>query len=216
MSRKKLIIYLILALIIASVWLFLRSRQKLTALTFVSSIPKNNSLFVSTKSEVVITFNRNITEEEKNILKVKLNPEEKIKTVYQENKIILSPETEFKTNTKYEIQVILKEKVIYTLVFTTFPLTPQEIEEQGTKQTAADLAFDEKYRDFLTNYPWYQTLPIERNEYRIIYDFERESFRIRIKIATETAEDEEVIVNKALEELRKIGVPDPIPYYTVK
>jgi len=160
MNKRILITIIIIISIVASVWLFLVNKQKLPSLVFISSVPENNAVFVDIKGEIVISLNRNIAQEDGDALKVKILPDEKVKIAYQGNKIRISPETELKTNTKYEIFIYHKEKEIYKMSFTTFPFTEQQIVEEGSKQTEADLAFDEKYKSFLTNYPWYQSLPI--------------------------------------------------------
>ena len=168
-----------IAIIVFSVFLILSKKQKNEDLFFVSSIPKNNERLIFQRSEIIITFNRNITEEDGKNLEVKISPEENINKVYQENKIRINPETEFQINTDYKIEVIYKNKDIYTLAFTTIPVTQQQLQEDGAKQTEADLAFNENYEKFLIDYPWYTELPIEKSNYRIIYDFEKKSFRIR-------------------------------------
>lgn len=194
-------------------YLFLTTRGT-ASINVLSSDPKNGSRFVDTKKEILVNLNRNISLKEGEDLKVKIFPEEKIEKVYQENKIRIRSETEFKTDTKYEIGIYFKEKPIYIFSFTTSEFNQQQIREDGNKQAIADLAFGERYEDFLKNYPWYQSLPIEKNEYRIVYDFEKKSFRIRFKITT-SEDQKELIVKTALEDIKKIGVKDPVNYYII-
>jgi len=215
---KKKIITLIIAItiLVALAILLLPKRQKELPLNVISTNPKNNAVFVDTKAEIILTLSRAVSVEEGNNLKTQITPEGKTGIVYQEDKIRISPEEPFNFNTKYEISVIYKDKNIYTLGFTTTPFTQKQIQEEGAKQTAGDLAFTEAYKQFLTKYPWYTRLPIENFEYRIVYDFEKESFRIRIKVPGQTPEQESQIVQKALANLKKIGVKDPVSYYVLK
>ena len=216
--KKKIYTLLGLILIIATtlaILPFISRKQKEIQPDVTSTTPKNNSVFVNEKAEVIITLNRNILPEEGSLLKIKIIPDEQVKIVYQENKIRISPETSFKINTTYKIEVIYKEKVIYTLVFETTPFTPEQIQEEGAKQTAADLDYNEAYKDFLTKFPWYPSLPIEKIEYRVVYDFEKESFRIRLKIPVQNEEQKINIISRALEDLKKIGVPQPIKSYAL-
>lgn len=216
MKKKILIIVAVFLFLVVFGSFFIPKKQKESPLNVLSTTPKNNAQFVNEKSEVIITLNRNLTQEEGNNLKVQIKPDEKTEIVYQENKIRISPEESFEMNTAYEIQVIFKEKTIYKLTFITTPFTQQQIEEEGSKQTAGDLAFTEAYKQFLIKYPWYTKLPIETFEYRIVYDFEKESFRIRLKIKPQGEEQEKNIVNKALKDLEKIGVRKPINYYVLR
>lgn len=215
--KKKIIIFAaIIFAIVVLFGLFTPKKEKEIQLNVVSTTPKNNAVFVDTKAEITLTLSRIVSVEEGNNLKTQIKPEGKTSIVYQEDKIRISPEEPFRFDTKYEISIIYKDKNIYTLAFTTTPFTQQQIEEEGLKQTAGDIAFTEAYKQFLTKYPWYTRLPIENFEYRIVYDFEKESFRIRLKIPTETEDQEKTLINKALSDLKKIGVKEPVSYYTIK
>lgn len=217
--KKK--IYLIIGLIIVgfpilfSLARLTGKKQREIIPNVISTVPKNSAVFVDEKAEVVITLNRNIAVNEGALFKIKIDPEEKVETVYLENKIRISPETSFKVNTTYKIEVLYKEKTIYLLTFETTPFTPEQISQEGQKQTSADLAYNEAYKEFLVKYPWYPRLPIETKEYRIVYDFEKESFRIRLLVPTKTPEEKKSLIQKALENLKKIGVEEPVVYYEV-
>lgn len=218
MKKKTVLILtiLLLAIFLLVKFFFAPSQQKETPLRVVSTLPNNNAVFVNQKAEIIITLNRNITLEEGGHLKVQISPAKKIQTVYQENKIRISPETSFQLNTDYRIEILFKEKLIYTLNFWTNPFTQEQIEEEGAKQTAGDLAFGEAYKEFLQKNPWYVRIPIENTSYRIIYDFEKQSFRIRLKIPPINKEQEKTLIERALSDLKKIGVKEPINYYVLQ
>lgn len=213
MKKKIILITTILIGIIAVVFLFVPTKPKTVPLSIVSSIPTNSSVFVNEKIEIIFTLNRNIETEEGKDLKITTKPSTKTEIVYLENKIRISPETIFNMGTDYTINVLYKEKNIYTLNFSTNPFTQEMIKDEGDKQTEGDLNFNKAYKDFLTNYPWYTNLPIDTFQYRVVYDFEKESFRIRLKIKPQDEIQQEEIINKATGSIKNLGVEEPIQYY---
>lgn len=75
-----------------------------------------------------------------------------------------------------------------------------------------DLEYSQGLTELHNKYPWYSKLPIETKDYRIVYDFEKNSFRIRI-----LTESSESLKNDALNKLRSIGVDtNTIPYYFIE
>lgn len=196
--------------------LFVPKNKKVIELSVISSIPKNNDVFVPNKQEVVIILNRNISLEEGNNLKVVFEPEVKTNIVYLENKIRISPENIFSYGIKYNIKVNYYQKEIYSFEFSTNPFTPEQIEKEGALQTQGDLTFNEAMRKLLQKYPWYNKLPIETPEYRIVYNDDRKMFRIRFLQEQTDKIVIDRIVKEALLKLEKIGVQKPIQYYTLQ
>lgn len=84
--------------------------------------------------------------------------------------------------------------------------------------TSTALPDDLKYGQALTilntQYPWYSKLPLETTNYEAVYDFNTQSFRIRLKVPA-TATQEKSIVAGAVFDLQAIGVPAPVKYYVV-
>lgn len=214
--KKKIIIFggFLLVVLFTTVFLIL-GKPKMIPLIVVSTIPENKAQFVNEKNEVVITLNRNVDPKESGVLKIEIAPDIPVQKVYLENKIRISPEPSFELATDYQIKVFYKEKVIYILNFWTNPFTPEQIKEEGAKQTQGDIDFAEAYKKFLEKYPWYTRLPIDTYEYRIVYDFEQEKFRIRLKLKIPN-EQRQNVVDKALNDLGKIGVAKPIKYYIIE
>ena len=214
--RKKIKIFIIL-LITSAILTFLLWPKNIPdiSLSIVSTIPNNHAFFVDTKSEINFILNKQISIEEGNNIKTIIEPSSKTNVVYQNNKIIITPTEPLKINTDYKINVIYKDKNIYTLEFKTIPLSEEEIKIEGSKQTEGDLSFTKAYNEFLNDYPWYQSLPIEKEEYRIIYDFNKKSFRIRLKIEINDEIRKEAVIQEALKDLTKIGVINPEKNYYV-
>lgn len=210
--KKKIIILIGIMLIGAFIYLFLNSKKTPVELpvTVISTIPKNNAIFVNEKSEITITLNRTLTNIEGEKLKVELEPAVKTQIVYQNNKIRISPETDFGINIEYKISIKYDEKLIYTLNFKTNPFTKEQIQEEGSKQAEGDEAFNKSYDQFLKDYPWYRQIPIEKKDYTIIYDFELVSFRIIMNRSIKDELDRTSIKNSATSYLTKIGVKLPI------
>jgi hypothetical protein len=66
---------------------------------------------------------------------------------------------------------------------------------------------------FSQKYPWYQKIPIETGEYIIIYDLDKDSFRIMLKISEIAPESQKnSAINRALQDIKNIGA-DPKNYY---
>lgn len=114
--------------------------------------------------------------------------------------------------------------------YSSYTTSPEPRTEQVVKQTTPSQAppisykeyktlvegeelFNKNLRELEKSYPWYSKIPIENNDYVIIYDFDKESFRIIVKETTELANVND-ITNKALEDIREIGA-DPKSYYLV-
>ena len=76
------------------------------------------------------------------------------------------------------------------------------------QQTKGEQAFNEGVQKLISAYPWFGKLPLENTLYRVVYDYERNQFRIRVKAGT----SQSVAVNAALSALNNIGVSNPSYY----
>lgn len=212
--KKRITIIITAILFLIGIAFLLSKKPKIEPLLITSTEPLSESVFVNEKAEVVLTTNRTIKTEEGSNINVIITPQTKTSIVYQENKIRISPETTFSLGTDYEVEIKYKEESVYILNFSTNPFGLEQIEDEGNKQTEADLDFNEAYKSFLTDYPWYTKLPIDTFEYRIVYDFEEKSFRIRLKLEQEKDVQKQAI-KKGLDHLKSIGVEEPIDYYVL-
>lgn len=201
-----------IALAIAVFFFFITRQQTLSV---VESIPKNTSTGVLTTSEINIVFNREVKDNEKSQIEIGITPNEPFELVWTKNSLKIVLKNPLKPATTYSLAVKNKGKSIYQFSFETGFFTKEQIAKEGLLQSQGDFAFGEAYKTFASQYPWYLSLPVERPEYRIVYDFEQSSFRIRFKIAVSDKNQEDALIKKALEDLKKIGVPEPIPYYII-
>ena len=215
--KKK--VYIIIGVIVFSailLFLLLSRPEKALPISVITTTPKNNVVFVYERSEVLIELNREITIEEGNNIKIKIEPEVKTGIVYLSNKIRISPETNFGYGVRYKIKVYSLEKEIYSFEFTINPFTPEQLEKEGKLQAEGDLAYNEATKNFIEKNPWYTSLPIETNDYRIVYDYDKEMFRIRFLQEQTDEEKIKTIIEDALDKLERAGAKKPIKYYTVQ
>lgn len=214
-SIPKPIIFIIiaLALIILTVVLLYTRPEKLSV---VDTSPKNLSRDIFVTTEVSVSFNRAPTEKETKNIEVKIDLSEKFEIMWSNETLKLVFSSELKTDTKYEIDIKYKNKSIYKFSFSTNPFTKEIIEKEGSLQSEDDLLYGEVYKKFLAEYPWYQSLPINKSDYKIIYDFDRKSFRIRLKVEPEDKKDQDRIIENALNDIKSIGVKEPVSYYVLE
>lgn len=94
---------------------------------------------------------------------------------------------------------------------------PPHIQQQLQQQTQDDLLYGQTILELQKQQPWLKQLPITTNNFRIVYDFEKQSFRIRILTVPASDEELQTIKQQALAALEKIGVDTATqPYYFIK
>ena len=215
--KKKIFIFIgLIVFIIFVLILLIPKKEEVPTLSVISTTPKNNAVFVNEKSEVLVELNREMSLEEGNNLKVKIEPQIKSEIVYQTNKIRISPENQFEYGVKYKISINFVEKEIYSFEFTTNPFTPEQLESEGKLQAEGDTAYNDATRRFVEDNPWYTSLPIETKEYRIVYDYDKKMFRIRFLQEQTDEQTIKTIIEDALKKLKKAGAEEPIKYYTMQ
>lgn len=78
--------------------------------------------------------------------------------------------------------------------------TPAISQEKAAQQTQDDLTTAKVIEEFHSDYPWYNKIPVETADYRIVFDFSKNSFRIRL-----LTQDTPAIRGTALGDLKAIG-----------
>lgn len=73
--------------------------------------------------------------------------------------------------------------------------------KEPAQQTENDLDYGQAIKELNQKYPWYSQLPIETKDYRIVYDFDKNSFRIRL-----LTQSSQSIKRAAVDKLKEIGV----------
>lgn len=204
---SRLVISLVLLAIVFFVFYF---SNQATDPTVLKTEPTNSEEEVLVTSDILIRFNNELSPEQQSKIEIKISPEVEYVLLWESTVARISPKGGLNPDTQYKLRIAKEDMEIYTFSFTTSPFTQEQILEEGAIQTEYDLEFGIAFTEFLDNHPWYSSLPIENESYRIVYDYERESFRIRLFDV-----EEQETIDRALNDLLKIGVEEPVPYYVI-
>lgn len=184
-------------------------------LVVVTTSPLNGQEGVGTSSIISVEFNRSPSSTEKVGLSFILVPETQTSLSWKGKFLSVQPEV-LLNNASYSFSVSYQGRILSELSFKTAVLSDEEVLKQMSEQATSDYEAGQVFQRFLKNYPWYQSLPIENSDYRIVYDFEEKKFRIRLKNPPADENAKNLLVKQALEELKKIGVKEPIQYYILE
>ncbi len=107
----------------------------------------------------------------------------------------------------YTVSILHKNKEIHSFSFTAVDKTQEQVEEEARQQAADDFLVAEAEKEFYETYPWYTSIPIETDDYVIVYNFEKESFRVRLTLGENPLGAQiEAAKTRALDSLEAIGV----------
>ena len=213
MFKKRNIIFTVVIIVLVS-FVLIALRIKTPKVT--NTQPKDNSANVSQNTNISILFDKTLDQKDTEKISFEIDPKESHEISFSENSMIISLKQNLKADTKYKLIIKYNKKTIYDFSFLTTPFTEEIISEEGFLQSVDDLIFSEAFEEFIIDYPWYVSLPIETDKYHIVYDFERKSFRIRIIVPISDKNQEEIIIENALNDLKTIGLSEPINYYVIK
>ena len=179
--------------------------------------PRDKQEYVLDNTDLLITFNRNLNEDERNTLEIPSTPEVEFERVWESNSFLrLKPTQKYKISTVYEITLTYKDMIIHTFSFSTNPISTQQLDQQTQQLVEDALMVSEAQINASQKYPWDRYLPIVREKYTIIYNYDRNAFRIRIKVENPSENEKDAIINAALNDLKKIGVDtEKILYYII-
>jgi hypothetical protein len=213
MFRKKYIIIFAFTILIV---VFVFFQTKMLPPKIIATQPKDGSVLVSQETGVSILFDKILKENITEKISFEITPKESFESSFSEKSMIVSFKESLQPDTLYTIVIKFNNKEAYRFSFQTTPFTEEIISREGALQSIDDLIFNEAFENFIDNYPWYVHLPIEKNQYHIVYDFERKSFRIRILAPVLDPEQEEAILENAMNDLKTIGLVEPINYYVIE
>jgi len=213
MKIKKLLLPTLVGLSVISV-LFIVFSSRAQKVSVTNTSPQDKQTNIILTSDIDVTFNRILTEKEKGRVSYKISPETESDNTWLVNSLKIIPKKSLKAATKYTVETYFDQPQVSLFSFETTLLTDEQSQREGILQTKDDYLFGETYKKFLADYPWYQNIPIEKANYRIIFDFEQKSFRIRLK-ATFEKEQRETIIKEAVADIKNLGVKDPIKYYVL-
>lgn len=178
--------------------------QEIKDIKVLSSFPAQNDEHIPPLTEITLTFQTNISENNKKLITVFFSPEVEFEFVWENAKTLkIKPKEEMKTNTRYNVTVNINQQNIYRFSFTTSRYTDKEIKEQVQIQIEDDLKFTETVNSFLRENPWYADLPLMGTGYMVVYDSVNKKFVIGL--AENLSEnDREIKTQEAVEAIRKI------------
>jgi hypothetical protein len=179
-------------------------------------MPVNNATEVPvTITNIDFISNKKLTDTESKNISYDIQPQETSEFTISGNQIIITLKENFQKGNTYTITLKYNNKQIYRLTFETELFTPEQVLKEGSLQSQADKEFSDTYKNFIQKYPWYIKMPIENKNYRIVYDFDKKKFRIRILSSSATFDDVKTLVHEALVDLENAGVKEPIEYYVL-
>lgn len=146
----------------------------------IQTYPKTGSKGILATEKILVTFNRIPSTEESKDIAFKSNPPQSFNLNWQGNTVELIPTAPYKESTNYTINVSFKNINIYKISFETSPISASQIDKDIQSQGSIDFQFGQTLQKFYEENPWYSKIPVETNDYRVVYDFEYKKFRIRI------------------------------------
>lgn len=183
----------------------------------IAAISPNFERGVPETSNFTISFAQVLPESTQKDISISMEP-----TVYGESfflnnnyELYFQLSEKMELNTEYTLRVLYKNKPIYTHTFVTNEFTALERAEQIRQQSLDDQKFSEQQKKQEQEFPWIFKMPLKTDEYVIVYDFEREEFRIRLQVVEPTNEEIKTnLQNNALKAFESIDVdPEEWGYY---
>lgn len=213
MKIKKILLLTLVGLAAISI-LFIIYSSKTQKVSIISTSPQDKQTNIILTSDINIAFNKTLTEKEKEKISYKILPETEADHTWLVNSLKIIPNESLKPATKYAVEAYFDQSRVSFFSFETTLLTNEQSQREGSLQIKDDYLFGETYKKFLADYPWYQNLPIDKANYRIVYDFKQKSFRIRLKAVFEKVL-RETVIKEAVVDIKSLGVKDPIKYYVL-
>lgn len=208
--KNKFFWIVILITLTIIVFLFLKRE---TPPQVVNTDPRDGEENILEIKQISINMNTNISDSTKENVSVSFTPDVQFDSTWLTNTYRIIPQNNLLNNTDYVVKVNYKNKEIYRFTFETSVFSQKDIKEYGAIQSQDDYVYGQALKNVVNEYPFYTSLPIKTQNYVIYYDFEQGEFAITLLVATENVDQKDEIIKDALENIRKIGVEDPILYY---
>ncbi|HUD09918.1 MAG TPA: Ig-like domain-containing protein [Patescibacteria group bacterium] len=193
-------------------------------LTLISVSPQNGSVNVASSPNIILTFSRALTENERKTISVVIAPQVENALFWEKEndtaKIVLGKNLSFQTNYTITINYGV-ESFSWHFTTTTAPVPSITTPAPNYASTSAeqvllnqqaqeDSAFAKGQQDFLKAYPWYNNLPPVNDEYFIDFDFTSNQFIVELypHINNSMSINDQInhFKNDVLVELQSIGV----------
>ncbi len=149
-----------------------------------------------------ITFDRTPTQDQKGRFSIVLTPETALLSSWQDTALTLAPTRVLDPGVRYVLSVVFEQNPLATLNYTTVPLNQLTKEEETRLQTESDYLFGQEEIKLSQEKPWLDQLPIATKEYTVVYDYDLQKIRIRLKTVFTEAQKKEL-----LQTLAQKGIP---------
>src|SRR3989344_4933763 len=214
-TKKRKLIILVGGLILAAVLILLQSKTRFTP-KVISIQPINGAKEVDTNTYINVSFGKAIPESEQEKIFVRLVPGvSTTNTWISSNLLQVAPQTELSAGVAYKVNISFDDKEIYNSSFETVFFQAPTAEEV---QEMTQMAFDTNTAFYKTveTFPFVTKLPIRKDNYTVVYDYDLAKFRIRLKMPSNAPEDtKQEAINDALAEMkaREINIDEFGGYY---
>ncbi|GEM_PF-3082201 len=183
-----------------------------------STSPLDQSEGVILTLPISISFAEELSRQQQAHISISITPELEVSQKWTNNHTLeLTPARSPESTTTYTVVISYKNRKIHSFSFETATKTPEEIAEGNRQQAEDDFLFAQEEKKFYETHPWYSKLPIETADYVIVYNFEKNAFRIRLTLGDGVLGAElKAAENRALQDLENIGVDlKKYDYYVV-
>lgn len=173
------------------------------------------------ETPIVAIFKEDLSEKQQDLVYFEFQPEAFFTIRWTANNQVeatLVQPLALELNTTYSVQVLYKNKPIYTSSFKTPAITEEQLTQDLAEQTEGDDLFADAQTDWYKDNPWYPKLPIIKDDYTIVYEPNTKKFRIRITLGegalgTQIGDAKEI----AVKNLEAVGVDlDQYSYYFIE
>ena len=182
----------------------------------VRTVPDNGVAGVGDDSNITVVFLNNLPVKEREKLSISIDPPVGLKQDWiSEKNLVLIPSPALEPDTNYTVSLFFNSSTLHELSFRTSPPIQERVVPPIERQIDDTQTYVDPIYEIHTQKPWLMSLPIKTDTHTIVYDFDKESIRIRLHIPESSPEDQkEAAKQKALEDLYKAEVDtDAIPYH---
>lgn len=188
--------------------LILRSVPEEALPAVAATIPQNGQEGVLGIIPLEISFQEDLNAADQANIDVNVSPDvDKTISWTTANNLRVTLNQDLEQASVYIVSILYKNREIHSFSFTSVDKTQEQVEEEARQQAADDFLVAEAEKEFYETYPWYTSIPIETDDYVIVYNFEKESFRVRLTLGENPLGAQiEAAKTRALVSLEAIGV----------
>lgn len=225
--KRMLLITLTLLLVFIPLFLYSLSLKKLPGNIFIHSIatptpislpvngyqnvtintsPQDKSIDNSLFATISATFSRPLSLSEKTYTKIAVVGVSGISSWSSNNTTVtFTPTTHLETNSVYEVKLTYGVTT-KTWSFTTIPQTAISVGDTNNIQVQSDENFGDWQNQIYNQYPWYDQLPLQTNEYYTYFNIDSKEFISSLYISPSDTKKIQLLKNEVLQKLQGFGV----------